>query len=39
MGVSLAQDHAHFPSACGFMVDLGKPKLYTKSEVLASAIV
>jgi len=33
MEVSLAQGHAHFLSACGFMVGLGKPKLYTKFEV------
>ena len=34
IGVSLAQSHAHFSSGCGFMVGLGKPKLYTKFEVI-----
>jgi len=33
MGASLAQGHAHFSSGCGFMVGLGKPKLYIKFEV------
>jgi len=33
MGASLAQDHAHFSSGCGFIVGLGKPKLCTKFEV------
>jgi len=30
---SLAQGQAHFSSGCGFMMDLGKPKLCTKFEV------
>jgi len=33
MGASLTQGHAHMSSGCGFMVGLGKPKLYTKYEL------
>ena len=29
----LAQNHAHFSSACDFVMGLGKPKLHTKFEV------
>ena len=39
MGASLTQSHAHFSSGSGFMVCFGKPKLCTKFESLASAIV
>jgi len=33
MGASLTQGHANFSYGCGFMVGLGKHKLYTKFEV------
>ena len=32
MGASLTQSHAHFSSGCGFMVGVGKRKLYTEFE-------
>jgi len=33
MEASLTQSHAYFSSGCGFMVGVGKLKLYTKFEV------
>ena len=33
LGAPLAQGHAHFSSACDFLMDLGKPKMHTKFEV------
>jgi len=38
MGDFLTQNHAHFFSGCGFMVGVGKPKLYTKFEVARLAL-
>ena len=32
-GAPLTQGHAHFSSACDFMISLGKLKLHTKFEV------
>jgi len=33
MKAALAQGHTHFSSACGFMVNLGKPPVHVKFEV------